>query len=108
MAHSLQLRNCHKSLITNGELLMRPNARTKDLDIRRDTAELFVKDLTRHKEIYLNPTSAYVWQKCDGKRNASEIAKEMAKELGIIISEKVVSLALNRLAEDHLLELEVA
>jgi len=87
---------------------MKPNARTNNLSIKHNAPELYIRDLTSHKEIYLNPTSAYVWQKCDGNKNASEIAKEMERELGMIISEKVVSLALNRLADENLLELELA
>lgn len=87
---------------------MKPNARKNDLSIKHDTPELYVRDLTSHKEIYLNPTSAYVWQKCDGNKDAGEIAKEMERELGMIISERVVSLALDRLANENLLELDFA
>ncbi len=81
---------------------MRPVARTNDLVVKRDTGELFIEDVINHKYIYLNPTSAYVWQKCDGERDANQIAKEMGSELGISVSEKVVQLAVRRLEGESL------
>ncbi len=87
---------------------MKPTARKDNLEIKRDTGELFIEDLANKTQIYLNPTSAYVWEKCDGKKDIGEIAKEMQRELGMMVSEKVVSLALNRLSEKSLLEPEFA
>lgn len=81
---------------------MRPVARTNDLVVKRDTGELFIEDVINHKYIYLNPTSAYVWQKCDGERDANQIAKEMGSELGISVSEKVVRMAVRRLEGESL------
>ena len=53
---------------------MKPIARKSDLLIEEDTGELFIHDLRNANAICLNPTSAYVWQKCDGKKESSEIA----------------------------------
>lgn len=82
---------------------MKPIARTNDLVIKRDTGELFIEDVLNHAYIHLNPTSAYVWEKCDGSRDSTEIAEEIGKELGISVSEKVILMALNRLQGERLL-----
>ena len=83
---------------------MKPIARKNDLVITRDTGELFIEDLEREKAIHLNPTSAYVWEKCNGKRSSEDIAKEIERELGMRVSEKVVSMALTKLSSKNLLE----
>lgn len=83
---------------------MKPIARTNDLVIKRDTGELFIEDILNHNLIHLNPTSAYVWEKCDGNKDTSEIAAEMGSELGVSVSENVILQALNRLQGVMLLE----
>lgn len=83
---------------------MKPIARRNDLLIQRDTGELFIEDLLNRKHIRLNPTSAYVWERCDGNKETYEIAAEMADELGVSVSEGVVLMALNRLYYERLLE----
>ncbi len=88
--------------------VMKPIARKNDLVIQKDTGELFIEDLVSKKSIYLNPTSAYVWEKCDGCKNEAEIAKEMGKELGVSVSEKVVRMAFNKLSEESLIMTEYA
>jgi hypothetical protein len=87
---------------------MKPIARRNDLVVQKDTGELFIQDLVSKKMIYLNPTSAYVWEKCDGRKNEREIARELGMELGVSVSDRVVMMALDRLFEEHLLEPEYA
>ncbi len=79
-------------------------ARKNDLVVKEITGELFIHDLKHEKAICLNPTSAYVWQKCDGKKEIDEIAAEMREELGLPVSEKLVFHAVNRLLAERLLE----
>ena len=83
---------------------MKPIARRNDLLVQRDTGELFIEDLLNRKHIRLNPTSAYVWERCDGNKETYEIAAEMADELGVSVSESVVLMALNHLYYERLLE----
>ncbi len=83
---------------------MKPVARKNDLVVKEITGEFFIHDLQNKKAICLNPTSAYVWQKCDGKKESGEIAEEMRNELGVPVSEKLVSFALNFLSTELLLE----
>lgn len=82
---------------------MKPIARKTDLVVKRDTGELFIEDILNHNLIHLNPTSAYVWEKCDGSKDTTEIAAEMGNELGVSVSENVILMALNRLQGERLL-----
>ncbi len=84
---------------------MKPIARRHDLVVKRDTGELFIEDMLNQTNIHLNPTSAYVWERCDGKTETTDIAAEMGKELGVSVSENVILMALNRLRGERLLEM---
>jgi hypothetical protein len=83
---------------------MKPIARRNNLVVKRDTGELFIEDILNHNHIRLNPTSAYVWERCDGSRDTTEIAAEMGQELGVSVSENVILMAVNRLRGERLLE----
>ena len=74
--------------------------------MEKDTGELFIEDLVSNKTIHLNPTSAFVWEKCDGRKDESEIAQELGRELGVSVSERVIMRALDKLFEEELLEPE--
>ena len=86
---------------------MKPIAQTENLKVKRDTGELFIEDIVNSKYIHLNPTTAYVWDKCDGKHEPDEIAAEMREELGISVSEQVVSMAIDKLSKEKLVEFEL-
>ena len=81
---------------------MKPKARKDNLKVKKDTGELFIEDVVNTKYIHLNPTSAYVWDKCDGKHEPGDIAIEMGKELGVSVSEKVVSMTIDKLSKENL------
>ena len=82
---------------------MRPIARKEDLVIKKDTGQLYIEDVVNRKYIFLNPTSAYVWERCDGRKDETAIAREMTEELGVEVSESVVSQIMNKLFAEHLL-----
>ncbi|MDQ3633757.1 MAG: PqqD family protein [Acidobacteriota bacterium] len=82
---------------------MKPIARKDNLKVKRDTGEMFIEDLKNTNFIHLNPTSAYVWEKCDGKKEPNEIAVELGRELGVSVSVGVVAMALNKLSSEKLL-----
>ena len=83
---------------------MKPIAKKENLKVKNHTGELYIEDVVNSKYIHLNPTSAYVWEKCDGERAPVEIAAEMGKELGRSVSEKVASMALEKLSREQLVE----
>lgn len=83
---------------------MKPIARRSDLLVEECAGELYIHDLRNASAICLNPTSAYVWRKCDGNHEMKEIAMEMQSELGRPVSENLVSAAIDRLSSECLLE----
>ena len=87
---------------------MKPIARKNNLVVQKDTGELFIEDLVSKKFIHLNPTSAYVWEKCDGKKSETEIAREMGQELGVSVSERVIRMAFEKLSKESLIVAEFA
>jgi hypothetical protein len=87
---------------------MNPIARTHDLVIERDGVDLFIHDLQREKYILLNPVSAFVWKKCDGKRNAEDIAHELETEIGTKVSTSLISSTVEKLFSESLLERQPA
>ena len=82
---------------------MRPIARKTDLVVKRDTGQLYIEDVSNRKYIFLNPTSAFVWERCDGQKDEMAIAREMGEELGVPVSESVVSTIMNKLFAEQLL-----
>lgn len=86
-----------------GDKTMKPKARKDNLKVQNDTGELFIEDVLHANYIHLNPTSAYVWEKCNGHRDPRDIAHEMGRELGVSVSERVVSTALDKLSKAKLL-----
>jgi hypothetical protein len=83
---------------------MNPVARKNDLVIERDVVDLFIHDLQSEKYILLNPVSAFVWKKCDGKHNAEEIARDLEIEVGAKVSLSLISSTVERLFSERLLE----
>jgi hypothetical protein len=52
----------------------------------------------------LNPSSAFVWKKCDGMRSAGEIARELTTFHNAEVTEEFVDLAISELARFDLLD----
>jgi hypothetical protein len=92
----------------NRTLNLDPLARKEGLVVEQMPDEVLVYDLDRHKAHCLNRTAAFVWQQCDGKSDASTIARRMEKEFKAIVNDDLVYLALDQLGKDHLLENRVA
>ncbi len=84
-------------------MLGNPLARTDELVVQKTDNEHLVFDLQSNKAICLNQTSALVWEHCDGKHSVSDISKELEKKLGSEVSEELVLLAINQLANEGLL-----
>jgi Coenzyme PQQ synthesis protein D (PqqD) len=65
--------------------------------------ELLVYDRERNVGHCLNPTAAAAWKLCDGKKNISELATMLTRQLSAPVDEPVVLLALEELSKAHLL-----
>jgi hypothetical protein len=83
-----------------------PQARSARLVVRELPDETLIYDLDRDNAHCLNSSAAAIWQLCNGKRSAAQIAKDLPEPLGPV-DESVVWLALEQLGKDHLLEAHV-
>ncbi|GEM_PF-3148938 len=83
---------------------MKPKARELDLLVRQVEDDVVVCDLTRHRTICLNATTAMVWRACDGRRTVEGIAEIVGKRAGIpIVDPLLVWIALDKLSKEGLL-----
>jgi hypothetical protein len=85
----------------------RPRKRRDALVVQELPEETLVYDLERHKAHCLEAVAAAVWEACDGKRTAEQIAARAGKRLGRPVSEEAVWLALRRLGRARLLDAPV-
>ena len=76
----------------------RPDCLSRQLD-----QEVVIYDPQCHQGHCLNSTAAAVWKLCDGKSNASHIAKALSRQLSAQVDQRIVDLALQQLAHAHLL-----
>lgn len=81
-----------------------PKARRGDLVVQELPNEVLVYDLKRNKAHCLNETAAFIWNHCDGKTSAAELAVLMETEWSKPVSEDVVWLALKQLSRAELLQ----
>ena len=90
------------------ELSSKPRARLKGLVVKELADEVLVYDLESHKAHCLNGAAAAVWQKCDGRRSAAEIARLLEQETASRWTLAMVWLALRDLQKFSLLEERIA
>jgi hypothetical protein len=85
-----------------------PVARKEGLVIQETTEEVLVYDLTSNKAHCLNQTAAFVWKSCDGNNSIPDITKLFENEIGSMVHEDLIWLAIDQLNEKNLLESVVA
>lgn len=84
---------------------LRPRKLQGDRIILREIeGEVLVYDERTHRVWCLNPSSACIWQLCDGRNTVEDIAAGAAKALGPAVNESLVLLTLDELGEKGLLE----
>ena len=81
----------------------RPLARKDGLVIQELPDEILVYDLERDRAHCLNQTAAFVWQHCDGRTSAVEIARSLGNKVNVPVDEKVVWFAIDQLGRNHLM-----
>jgi hypothetical protein len=74
------------------------------ITMRSIEAELLIYDESTHRAWCLNPSSACIWQLCDGRNTMGEIAARAANELGHAVNEELVLFTLQELQEEGLLQ----
>ena len=87
--------------------LMLPLARKAGLLVQTINNELLVYDLERHKAHCLNQSAALIWEHCDGKATAAEVARLVGTEIGTRLDEETVWSAVIQFDRAGLLEKRV-
>ena len=81
-----------------------PKSRKDNLVVQELDGEVLIYDLQTDKAMCLNPTSALVWEACDGYRSVSEINDFVSEKLNSKGNEDLVWLALDQLKKEKLIE----
>lgn len=81
-----------------------PKARKSGLIVEKLEDEVLVYDLDTHKAHCLNRAAALVWNYCDGRKTADEIARLLGTQAEVVFTEEIVLLALGQLERLSLLE----
>ena len=96
------------ALIVKSNRQTKPRARKDGLIIHHLPDEVLVYDLDRDRAHCLNQTAAFVWQRCDGRKSAAEIAEALHQRTNAEVDEKIVWLAIEQLDRSHLLAVSPA
>src|SRR5258706_14200726 len=80
-----------------------PTCRKDGIIVRELADEVLIYDLLRDQAHCLNKTAGFVWQHCDGRTRIATVARLLAAKEQVPVNESVVLLALDQLAERHLL-----
>ena len=81
-----------------------PKKSSKGIIVKELPDEVLVYDLDRDKAHCLNQSAAAIWERCDGRTTAAEIARAVQEKTGAPVGEEIVWLALEALGRDRLLE----
>ena len=81
----------------------KPLARREGLVVHELPDEVLVYDTETDRAHCLNHTAAFVWQRCDGRKSPSDIARELTERKGAKVDPRVVNLALDQLSRKNLL-----
>lgn len=85
-----------------------PIARRDRLVTTELADEVVLYDTTTNQLHSLNPTAAFVWQRCDGRTPVADIAHQFGPAFGVEQAEDLVWSALDQLADQGLLVGETA
>jgi len=80
-----------------------PLARKEGLVVHELPDEVLVYDTETDRAHCLNQTAAFVWKRCDGRKSASEIARELSVGNQAKVDQRIVNLALDELSRRNLL-----
>ena len=81
-----------------------PMARFESLVIQELADEILICDTKTYRAFCLNKTAAEVWKLCDGSNDAKRIAEKLSAKFNNSVSEEIVWLALDQLANENLLQ----
>ncbi len=82
----------------------RPLGRKDEIVIQNVGGEVLIYDLRNDKAFCLNPTSAAIWNLCDGNKTVAEISGQVATHFNAKNADDLVWLALDQLKEEGLID----
>lgn len=82
---------------------IKPIARTENIITQYAKNEILIYDLVINKAYCLNLTAAFIWQRCDGLKEVTEIAADLAFKYKQPMNENIVWLALSELEKNNLM-----
>jgi hypothetical protein len=85
---------------------LNPKAKFDNLVIQELSDEILIYNLETNKAYSLNETSKLVWQNCDGKKDVSQIALVISKNLKQAVPDDLVWLALDSFKKEGLINFE--
>jgi hypothetical protein len=85
------------------ELSQTPTARRSQVVVSEMGDEVVLYDITEDKVHSLNPTAAFIWKQCDGRRTVADIARSLERQFQAGDSEEMVWSALDQLQRQNLL-----
>lgn len=80
-----------------------PKGRESELVVQEVKDEVLIYDLQANKAYVLNPTSAMIWNLCDGSNSVSEISKQISMKMKQPVNNDLIWLALDQFKKDNLL-----
>lgn len=84
--------------------LLYPRSRQTEIVIQEFDDEVVIYDLKNDKALALNKTCTFVWQRCNGNQEISQISQALAKHNNQSANEDIVWLAIKILTKADLLE----
>ncbi len=82
----------------------KPRSRSGDVVVQHIDGEILIYDLRIDKAYCLNPTSAAVWQHCDGANTVARIRELVSADLGSKVSDDLIFLALDQFRKTDLVD----
>ena len=82
----------------------RPRARSEDLVVHEVEDEVLIYDIRRDKAYCLNPTTAAVWERCNGRQTIDNITQSLSTSFQTPVDADIVRLALQQLGKSGLLQ----
>jgi hypothetical protein len=84
-----------------------PKSRIQDIVVAELADEVVIYDERADKASCLNPTSAFLWKRCNGATSTRELAEALSGAFQVAVDEGVVHYALTQLEAANLMEPDV-
>lgn len=82
---------------------MNPKSKKESIVVQENDGETLIYNTSTQKAYLLNESAAFVWNNCDGNRDAGAIAKELAEKYKHKVDEDIVWLAIDQLNRESLM-----